>query len=136
MLLEVMLGCVLNLPPTTETISQYINCRDRQEIVELMSDYHQVVLDNFKVDDFEKAIRIIYCESTGRQYAINNNKNGTQDKGIWQFNDKTWAWLSKKLKISSDRFDIVVTTKVASWLAYNDGWHHWNASKKCWRINE
>tara|TARA_R100001509_G_scaffold148500_1_gene106434 strand:+ start:234 stop:644 length:411 start_codon:yes stop_codon:yes gene_type:complete len=136
MLLEVMLGCVLNLPPTTETINQYINCRDRQEIIELMSDYHQVVLDNFKIDDFEKAIRIIYCESTGRQYAVNNNKNGTQDKGIWQFNDKTWAWLSEKLKIQRDRFDIVISTKVASWLAYNDGWHHWNASKKCWKVNK
>ena len=111
MLLEVMLGCVLNLPPTTETINQYINCRDRQEIIELMSDYHQVVLDNFKIDDFEKAIRIIYC-------------------------DKTWAWLSEKLKIQRDRFDIVISTKVASWLAYNDGWHHWNASKKCWKVNK
>ena len=136
MLLEIVLGCIISQPLTTEAIDQYIDCQERQEIIDYMSDYHQVVLDNFKIEDFEKAIRIIYCESSGKQYAINNNKNGTQDKGIWQFNDNTWTWLKEKLKIQRDRYDIVISTKVASWLVYNDGWFHWNASKKCWRINE
>lgn len=131
-----MLGCVLNLPPTTETIDQYIDCLDRQEIIAYMSDYHQLILDNFEIEDFEKATRIIFCESSGRQYAINTNSNGSQDKGLWQFNDITWAWLKEKLNITSSRFNIIVSTKVASWLAYNDGWHHWNSSKHCWGLDE
>jgi hypothetical protein len=134
MLLGIILGCTISLPLSIETINHYFECRDRQEIVDHMEDYHQVVLDNFEIHDFEKAIRIMFCESSGRQYAINKNNNGTKDKGLWQFNDITWKWLKDKLGFKYDRFDIVGSTKIASWLAYNDGWHHWNSSKSCWGL--
>ena len=88
---------------------------------------------NFKEEDITQALKIIFCESSGKKYAKGRNKDGTEDIGIWQFNDRTWAWLKPKLSIISDRTDAVVSTKVASWLVYNDGWHHWNSSKSCWK---
>ena len=76
---------------------------------------------------------IIYCESSGRPLAVGNNTNGTRDVGLWQFNDDTWAWLKPKLGIISKRTNPEVSTAVAAWLVYNDGWHHWNSSKHCWK---
>ena len=59
--------------------------------------------------------------------------DGTKDVGLWQFNDDNWAWLKGKLGIISDRTNPEVSTAVAAWLVYNDGWHHWNSSKHCWK---
>lgn len=87
----------------------------------------------FKPKDTTQALRIIFCESSGRTKVINKNTNGTTDVGGWQFNDKTWAWLKGKLKFEGDRTDMILSTRIASWLVYNDGWHHWNASKHCWK---
>lgn len=136
MLLELVLGCLITEPIFPENINTYFDCVERQEIIDNTSNYHQIVLDNFEINDVEQALRIIWCESSGKQYAINKNTNKTFDKGIWQFNDKTWTWLTPKLKLLSDPYDIEASTKTASWLVYNDGWHHWNASKDCWSINE
>lgn len=99
-----------------------------------MDNYINLFSDYFKKEDLELALRITYCESTGKPNAVNTNTNGTRDVGLWQFNDNTWNWLKPKLKIKSKRTDIKTSTAVASWLFYNDGVHHWNASKKCWNI--
>ena len=87
----------------------------------------------FKPEDVEKALRITWCESKGKITAVGKNKDGTYDKGLWQFNDRTWEWLTPKLKLKQDRYDPTVSTAVASWLVYNDGSHHWNSSKHCWK---
>lgn len=79
-----------------------------------------------------KALTIIYCESRGKASARNINVDNSKDIGIWQFNDFTWNWLKAKLKFTGVRTDAVLSTRIASWLVYNDGWHHWNASKHCW----
>ena len=99
-----------------------------------MSDYVDLFKDYFKKEDLELALRITYCESTGNSKAINVNKDNSKDVGLWQFNDRTWNWLKPKLNIKNSRKDVVTSTFVASWLFYNDGKHHWNASKKCWDI--
>jgi len=75
---------------------------------------------------------VIYCESSGIATAVNNNKNKSKDVGLFQFNDYTWDWLKPKLKIKDNRKVPETNVAVASWLVYNDGWHHWNASRKCW----
>lgn len=77
--------------------------------------------------------QVLYTVSSGRPHAIGNNTNGTRDVGLWQFNDDTWAWLKPKLGIISKRTNPEVSTAVAAWLVYNDGWHHWNSSKHCWK---
>ena len=84
------------------------------------------------MDDSRKALLVIYCESSGIETAVGKNINGTKDVGLWQFNDDTWSWLKDKLNITSKRINPKVSTAVASWLVYNDGWHHWNSSRHCW----
>ena len=94
------------------------------------------VEEYFKPEDRVQALRIIFCESSGRANAIGNNTNGTQDIGGWQFNDATWSWLKGKLKFKGDRTEMILSTKIASWLVYNDGWHHWNSSRHCWESDD
>lgn len=97
-----------------------------------MSQWSPLVQQHFLPEDHVKALKIIYCESKGKPNAKGKNKDGSYDVGIWQFNDNTWAWLTPKLKIEKSRYDPETSTSIASWLVYNDGWHHWNSSKHCW----
>jgi len=89
----------------------------------------------FKDEDVIRAAKVIYCESSGRPTVIGVNKDGTHDVGLWQFNDNTWSWLKQKLDIIGNRDNPEVATRYAAWLIYNDGWHHWNSSKHCWKEN-
>lgn len=134
MLAEVLLTCALLSPLTPEQLTNYWDCKERNEIIIYMDNYIDLFSDYFKKEDLEIALRITYCESTGKPNAVNTNTNGTKDVGLWQFNDNTWNWLKPKLKIKDSRNDVVTSTSVASWLFYNDGIHHWNASKKCWKL--
>ena len=127
-----IISCLVPNALTPESLVDYRACREHQIIVEHVIDWQPTVEEYFKDSDVVKALTVIYCESSGRSYARNINTNDTSDIGLWQFNDKTWAWLSTKLNVKSDRFNPEVSTAVASWLVYNDGWHHWNSSKKCW----
>lgn len=133
MIAEILLTCALLSPLTTEQVSNYIDCKERNEIIYFMEDYIDLFAEYFNKQDIEIALRITFCESTGKPNAINKNTNGTTDVGLWQFNDKTWSWLKPKLKIKQNRNDVTTSTSVASWLFYNDGIHHWNASKNCWK---
>jgi|TARA_Y100001938_G_scaffold148920_1_gene234095 hypothetical protein len=118
---------------STASMNEYIECRADAAIVNHVIEYKPLVADYFKEQDITQALKIIFCESSGKKNAKGRNRDGTEDIGIWQFNDRTWAWLKPKLGIISDRTDAVVSTKVAAWLVYNDGWHHWNSSKSCWK---
>mgnify|MGYP003131471041 FL=1 len=132
LLLSTLISCTT---PTSETpleFSQYIDCRKGQQQVQVVQDWQPLIEKYFKAEDVNKAMRIIFCESSGRSNAVGINTNGTRDVGLWQFNDDTWDWLKGKLKIKKDRYDPETSTAVASWLVYNDGWFHWNSSKHCW----
>jgi len=134
-MIHLLLSSILTCAITTETpadFSQYINCMRGQRQVNVVVDWQPLIEKYFKEEDVEKAMRIIYCESSGREKVVGVNTNGTRDVGLWQFNDDTWAWLKPKLKIKKDRYDAETSTAVASWLVYNDGWYHWNSSKHCW----
>ncbi len=128
----ILLSCALSLPVSLESVTEYIQCRDIEKKIEHVQEWQPLVSQYFKQEDVLKALTIIYCESSGIDYAVGVNTNGTKDIGLWQFNDNTWTWLTNKLKITSNRYNPEVSTAVASWLVYNDGWHHWNSSKRCW----
>ncbi len=136
MITSVLLTCALLSPITPSSITEFKECQDRQEIIYDMRKYINLFSLYFKPEDVEKALRITWCESKGKITAVGKNKDGTYDKGLWQFNDRTWEWLTPKLNITSDRFNAHVSTAVASWLVYNDGWFHWNSSKHCWNIDD
>jgi hypothetical protein len=126
------MSCFLTASPTLKDLDEYIACLSTARKIEYVSTWKPLVDIYFEKEDVNKALLIIYCESRGKPWAVGKNKNGTYDIGLWQFNDMTWAWLSEKLKIISPRTNPRVSTAVASWLVYNDGWYHWNSSKHCW----
>lgn len=132
MLAELLITCTLLSPLTPDQVANYQDCQDRNTIIIYMKEYIPTITKYFKQEDQELALRIAFCESSGRPNAINGNTDGTKDVGLWQFNDRTWAWLKPKLKITSPRTNVKVSTAVASWLFYNDGSHHWKPSKHCW----
>lgn len=121
------------MTPTPDELTNYINCRQDLRQIEVVLDWQPLIQEHFQDKDIVRALKIIYCESSGRPNAVGKNTNGTQDVGLWQFNDNTWAWLKEKLKFTGNRSDPILSTKVAKWLIYNDGWYHWNSSKHCWR---
>ena len=132
-MIELIVSCLIPFSLTTDTILEYKECVDVRANILYVSDYTDMVSQYFKEDDILRALGIIYCESSGKPTAVGINSNGTKDVGLWQFNDNTWAWLKPKLGIISNRKNPEVSTAVASWLVYNDGWHHWNSSKHCWK---
>jgi len=132
-MIEFVVGCLFPILLTPNNLPVYQECLYVQDNIEYVSTHADLVSRYFKEEDILQSLNIIYCESRGRTRAVGNNKDGTQDVGLWQFNDDTWAWLKPKLGIISKRTNPEVSTAVAAWLVYNDGWHHWNSSKHCWK---
>ncbi len=132
-MLEIIVGCLFPMFLTPDLLSEYIECREVKAQVQYVEQWHGLISTYFKPEDVIQGMTIVYCESRGKETAIGRNTNGTDDVGLWQFNDKTWAWLKPKLDIISNRKNPIISTKVAAWLVYNDGWHHWNSSKHCWK---
>ena len=54
-------------------------------------------------------------------------------KSVDNFGGRRFLGLTPKLNIKGDRFNARLSTAIASWLVYNDGWHHWNSSSACWK---
>jgi len=133
LLYSLLISCSIQIPLTPDNLTDYRECRIANEQVSFVTQYEDIIQQYFKTEeDQRQAMRIIFCESSGRSNAVGKNKDGSYDKGLWQFNDRTWEWLTPKLNITGSRFDPILSTKIASWLIYNDGWKHWNSSKKCW----
>jgi hypothetical protein len=80
---------------------------------------------------FEK---IKMAESSGNPKAINRNKNGTYDSGLYQINSIHIPELQKQgiIQNPNDLFDPNVNTKAASFLYKRDGLSPWQASKNKW----
>ena len=134
-MIGLIVSCMLNpFQLTIDNVSTYLECLDTKEKVEYVQNWYPTVSTYFDSEkDILRALGIIFCESRGKPTAIGINTNGTKDVGLWQFNDHTWAWLKPKLGIVSNRTNPTVSTAVAAWLIRNDGWHHWNSSKFCWK---
>jgi len=131
-LLAPLISCLVPNTLTPDTITSYRLCTEHENIIEHVVEWQPLVADYFEDKDVLKAMTVIYCESSGIATAVNNNKNKSKDVGLFQFNDYTWDWLKPKLKIKDNRKVPETNVAVASWLVYNDGWQHWNASRKCW----
>jgi len=131
-LLAPLLSCLVPNTLTLDTITSYRLCTEHEKIIEHVVEWQPLVADYFEDNDVLKAMTVMYCESSGIATAVNNNKNKSKDVGLFQFNDYTWDWLKPKLKIKDNRKVPETNVAVASWLVYNDGWHHWNSSRKCW----
>ena len=129
----VLAACLYVTVPTPVEMTEYRECRETNYMVYFVKDWLPTIERYFTDEDVIRAAKVIYCESSGRPTVIGINKDGTHDVGLWQFNDNTWTWLKSKLGIIGERTNPEVATRYAAWLVYNDGWHHWNSSKHCWK---
>jgi hypothetical protein len=75
------------------------------------------------------AVKVAKCESNLEVNAVNKNKNGTTDRGIYQWNDYYHPDITDKMafdpQIATNKFCEAVKNGNLSW---------WNASKKCWNV--
>jgi len=77
--------------------------------------------------DPDLAVRVATCESNLDDQAINTNEKGSQDRGLFQINDKYHPEVS-----DADAFNPITATTFFC-KAFKEGhlsW--WNATKSCW----
>jgi hypothetical protein len=78
--------------------------------------------------DPDLAVRVARCESLLDPKAININKDGSKDRGLYQINDKYHPEITDE-----QAFDPIYATKFFC-KAYKEGklsW--WNATRECWQ---
>ena len=72
-------------------------------------------------------VRIALCESQLDPKAVNVNKNGTRDRGLFQINDFWW------LDITDEQaFDPEWSTRWACKQVKAERLHLWKSSRHCW----
>tara|TARA_Y100000034_G_scaffold17575_1_gene19257 strand:- start:22 stop:747 length:726 start_codon:yes stop_codon:yes gene_type:complete len=90
----------------------------------------------FEDDDFDWAMRVILCESAGRDRVLNPSSKAS---GLFQHLPKFWE---ERYVLANDAgyvndgdiLDPEDNIAVAAWLYYEDGGSkHWNPSKHCWK---
>lgn len=75
------------------------------------------------------ADRIIECESNGRNVEIIDT-NGEWSRGIAQFQDKTWDWMSHEAGVVGSSTEPEKARAVLVWALQNDLGRHWT----CFRM--
>lgn len=133
-MVAVLFACTLIMPATAQDVAEYQHCLAHSEVWSLGAQWSDLVEDHFLPEDHLTAYKIIGCESSG----IPSAKNPTSSaSGLWQFIDKTWTWVSSKLKISGSALDPHTSTHFAAFLKYKtpQGWDHWSESAACWKGN-
>ena len=89
---------------------------------------------HFLPEDRELALRIAFCESSGRSWDIGSTEvSHAFAVGWFQHLAKYWEERSKRAGWDEYHpFHGEANVAVASWLFYNSGVHHWNPSRTCW----
>lgn len=81
------------------------------------------------------AIAISSCESgDGHNFGTIdwNAVSKTNDTGAFQFNDKTWEWLTGQEGRAKDSPQALQLEMFYKLWNNGYGWSHWNSSKPCW----
>lgn len=93
--------------------------------------WRPVVEAHFAPTDVTRALRIIFCESSGDPNAKNPRSSAS---GLFQHLGRFWPERSVKAGVpGADIFDPSANVTVAAWLVYEGGgWSHWNPSRHCW----
>ncbi len=124
--------CALSMPASAQDLASYQQCSEYDESWTLGAEWSTLVNQHFKEEDRITAYKIIGCESSGFANAKNQTSTAT---GLWQFIDKTWGWVSKKLNMTGSPLDPLTSTRYAAFLKYktSQGWGHWSESAHCWK---
>lgn len=93
--------------------------------------WRPLVAAYFGPNEVERALRVIYCESSGDPSAKNPSSSAS---GLFQHLRRFWGERSVDAGwAGADIFDPEANIAVASWLVYQGGgWSHWNPSRHCW----
>ena len=88
----------------------------------------------FFPEDREWALKVAFCESSGRSWDIGSTEvSHAFAVGWFQHLAKYWPERSEKAGWGDYHpFHAEANVGVAAWLYYNSGEHHWNPSKGCW----
>jgi hypothetical protein len=81
-----------------------------------------------------EAAAIVSCESgDGHNYGTYSlyARSHTSDGGLFQFNDKTYMWLTGSDHAQRDTFENQYATFRRLW-NNGKGWKHWKSSQSCW----
>ena len=93
--------------------------------------WRPLVAAYFGPSEVERALRVIYCESSGDPGAKNPSSSAS---GLFQHLRRFWVERSAEAGLpGSDIFDPEANVAVAAWLVHHGGgWSHWNPSRHCW----
>lgn len=81
-----------------------------------------------------EAMAIASCESgDGHTFGTYDStaRSLTDDGGMWQFNDATYAWLTGRTHAERDHVATQHDVFVRLW-DDGRGWRHWRSSQPCW----
>ena len=140
MITEVVVCAVLSIPHPAD-IKDYQHCIEQRTKVEHVEEWLPMIKSYFPKEEWLTASLVMYCESRGNPRAVNHNINGkgiyknSVDQGLWQWNNITYDWLKKKLKVTSCPFNPYVSTRVTAWAVKHVGWDWWHSSEHCWGDN-
>lgn len=73
---------------------------------------------------------IIQCESSGRAHVEIIDSNGEWSRGIAQFQDRTWDWMSKEAGVTGSPLEEDKARAVLLWALENGHGKHWTCYKK------
>ena len=131
-MVALLFACTLVMPASTHDVDVFKHCQDNVDSWNLGIQWEDLVSFHFEPEDHLVAYKIIGCESSG--FAAAKNPTSTA-KGLWQFINKTWYWVSSKLDIEGSALDPHTSTHFAAFLKYktSQGWGHWSESAHCWK---
>ncbi len=106
--------------------------------VELKEELHIVekaeaaeIAPEIKQSAYEKlADAIIQCESSGRADVEIIDTNGEWSRGVAQFQDKTWDWMSQLAGVDGSPLEPEKARAVLVWALENGHGSHWTCYKK------
>ena len=131
----------LDVPTTTTTVVAETSARPREAAAPAqprralvprdVEAWRPLVTAYFGPGEVERALRVIYCESSGDPNAKNPTSSAS---GLFQHLGRFWAERSVEAGwAGADIFDPEANVAVAAWLVYEGGgWSHWNPSRHCW----
>jgi len=101
------------------------NVEEKKEVAPV----EQIIRDEAKKEgvDPDLAVRVAKCESGLDPMAVHVNKNGSKDRGVFQWNDKYHPEVNDHYA-----FDPKLATREFCKAFKNGNLSWWNATKDCW----
>ena len=89
-----MISCLIGITSfiTPQVIDDYKSCLWFSAIAERTKQAHHAIVLYLPEEEYEWAIKTIYCESSG----LNSATSSANARGIWQYLVKTEKWLEEK----------------------------------------